>query len=113
MEKQTTWLEQEAAELNKNSTFDGEKLPSLKLEENKLTEFDVDFSKEFDKWIDPADNRVKKIIPVVHAGEKKVFWLAVNNPLYRRIIEAGKNGITHFKVMRTGQKANTRYNLVE
>lgn len=106
------WLKNEAEELNK-TTFSGEKLPSMKLEENKITEFDIDFSKEFEKWIDPQDNRVKKIIPVTHQNTKKVFWLAVNNPLYKKIIEAGVKGITHFKVTRTGTKADTRYVLVE
>jgi hypothetical protein len=112
MEQQKTWLNEEAEELNKNQPS-GDRLPSLKLEENKMTEFDIDFSKEFEKWIDPKDNRVKKIIPVTHNGQKKVFWIAVNNPLYRKIIELGSKGVTHFKIVRTGQQKDTRYALVE
>jgi len=111
-DKYQPWLDEEIAEIGEVTNF-GERLPPLKLEENKLTEFDVDFSKAFDKWIDPASKQVKKIIPVTHAGEKKVLWLNTANPAYKQIIEAGKKGQTHFKIMRTGQKRGTRYTLVD
>jgi len=106
------WLKKEQEELDQNK-FDGEQLPALKLEDGKLTEFEVDFSKEFDKWKDPDSGVVKKIIPVLHEGEKKCFWLSTKNPTYSEIIKLGATGQTKFKILRTGQKQHTRYNLVE
>lgn len=107
------WVQNELNELNKNQAFGGEKLPSLKFEENKITEFDVDTAKPWEKWIDPADNRVKKIIPATSKGNKYVVWLYVGNPLYRKILESVAKGITHFEVMRTGKQKETRYVLVD
>ena len=45
----------------------------LILEDGKITEFEIDFSKEFEKWKDPATGAVKKILPVTHKGEAKVL----------------------------------------
>jgi len=106
-----SWLEKEAQTVEENK-FDGERLPALKLEEGKITTFTVDFSKPFDKWKD-SEGTIKKIIPVTHGGEKKVFWLNVRNPLYQKLILQGKKGQTTFKVLRTGQANQTRYSLVE
>jgi len=110
--KMNDWLDKELEDVRAN-TFDGEQLPALTLEEGKVTEFDVDFSHEFDKWVDPSDNTVKKIIPVIHNDERMVFWINIKNPLYRQIIEKGKEGQVTFRVMRTGQRQNTRYTLEE
>ena len=108
------WLQQEQQELEANK-FDGEVLPSLKLEENKITTVQIDFSKEFEKWVDNTKNPpvIKKIIPVMHEGVKKNFWFNFKNPVYREIINAGSNGVTTFKILQTGNGAHTRYNLVK
>src|SRR6266850_7105807 len=45
----TNWLDEETKTLNSTANF-GEKLPSLKLETNTVTEFTVDFSAPFKKW---------------------------------------------------------------
>ena len=105
------WLKQEVEEV-KQSGFDGEILPSLVLEENKITEFEVDVSKPFEKWTS-QDGVTKKIIPVTHNNEKKNFWLNVKNPLYSELIQLCAEGKTKFKVMRTGQKQNTKYSVIK
>ncbi len=105
------WLKTEKESVNEKK-FDGERLPSLKMEEGKITIFEVDFSKPFDKWTS-EDGVTKKIIPVVCNGEKMNFWLNVRNPLYAELINKGAEGVKLFKVMRTGQATNTRYSLVK
>ena len=118
MEQQTNatnWLEIESGTLNTNTNF--EKLPALKfLEENKIEEIVVNFDKPFDKYTDEsADGKttIKAIIPVMHEGQKKVFWLNKKNPIYKQIIDAGKKGIIKFKITRTGSQQNTRYNILK
>ena len=105
------WIKEEKEKLEANK-FDGESLPALKLEEGKITEFEVDFSKPFDKW-EAEDGTIKKIIPVKHEGQSKVLWINTRNPTYREIIEAGDAGQTLFKILRTGQQKATRYTLVK
>jgi hypothetical protein len=118
MEEQTTatnWLEVEAGTLNSNTNF--EKLPALKfLEENKIEEITIDFTKPFDKYTDtsnPKKNVVKAIMPVTHNGEKKVWWINKKNPIYKLLIDAGKKGQTTFKITRTGNLQDTKYNLLK
>ena len=111
------WIQEELATI-KEAKKDYVEKPSLKLEEDKITEFSVDFNEKFDSWIDPQDNTVKKIIPVMakNAEGKEVehnLWINVRNPLYRQLLDDGSKGITQFKVHRTGQKKNTRYNLIK
>ena len=108
----TNWLDQEQKELEQSKP-DMERQPSLKLEENKVTEFDVDFSKPFEKWEDSENNVIKAMIPVIQGGEEKLFWLNTKNPTYRKIIDAGKTGQKTFKIMRTGQNKDTRFILVD
>lgn len=110
--KDLDWLKKEVENL-KNTAFDEDKLPALKLEENKITEIEVDFSKEFDFWKDSESNVVKKIIPVTSKGEKFVWWLNVRNPVYGQLVQKGLAGQTKFKVLQTGSKQNTKYTLVE
>lgn len=105
------WLAQEQAELDQNRAE--HTTPALTLEEGKITTFEVDFSKPFEKWIEPETGVVKKIIPVKYNGEERVLWLNTRNPLYSQIITAGTNGQFIFKVMRTGVKNQTRYALVK
>lgn len=109
----TNWLEDEAQTLNEQKTFDGERLPALQFEENKVVKFKVDFSEKFNEYNDPENKVVKAIIPVEHNGEKKILWLNKKNPLYKDLIIYGKTGQTEFKVLQTGNKANTKYNLVQ
>jgi len=109
----TNWLDKEEKELNKQATFDGEKLPSLQFEENKIVRFKVDFSEEFKVFDDTVNKAIKAIIPVEHNSERKILWLNKKNPLYKEIIHAGKEGINGFAVMQIGNKANTKYNLVK
>lgn len=110
--KETEWLKNEAEEVEKSS-FDGERLPTLEFPENKITQFKVDFSKPFEKWIDKKSGVVKKIVPVTQDEERFVIWLNVKNPLYGEIIKRGIKGLTEFKIMRTGLKQSTRYNVVD
>jgi ribonuclease BN (tRNA processing enzyme) len=116
MEEQKTeesnWLQKEAEE-TKNTAFDEDRSPALKLEENKITEITVDFSIPFEKWEDEENHTVKKIIPVTSKGEKFVWWLNVKNPVYGQIVNKGLEGQTVFKVLQTGNKQNTKYTLVE
>ena len=111
-EEQPNWMEQELKEIEQNKPT-GEFPEALQLEEGKVTEFEVVFDKEFEKWIDANTGMVKKIIPVKHGGADKVLWMNVANPLYKDIIELGMKGQKVFKVMRTGQAKATRYNLVK
>ena len=110
-QEEINWLEQEAQETCKHTEYD--KLPSLKFEENKIVEFEVDFSKPFEKWDDTVNKVKKAIIPVTHKEEKKNLWLNTRNPLYSEIIHLGKDGQVKFKVIQVGNKGNTKYNLVK
>ena len=110
--EQKNWLQKELDE-TKSLAFDMDKKPALKLEENKIAEIEIDFSKPFEMWTDSETETVKKIIPVTFKGESLVWWLNVKNPIYHQIIEKGINGQTKFKVLQTGTKQNTKYTLVD
>lgn len=110
--KEINWLQQEAEEL-KSTAFDENKAPALKLEENKITEMIVDFSKPFEVWKDPDTETIKKIIPVKVKEQDFVWWLNVKNPIYHQIVQKGVAGQKSFKVLQTGSKQNTKYTLVE
>lgn len=117
MEKQTNeipemdWINKELTEQQNNKPTD--RKPAIKLEENKIYEFEIDFSKQWDKWVNPEDGSVKKLLPVKYSGVDSIFFLSVKNPLYKELLEKGSKGQRKFKVMRTGQAKNTRYHLVE
>jgi hypothetical protein len=110
----TNWLQEEAETLKENA-FDGERKPSLKLEENKIVEMTIDFSSPFQKWEDREESKVtiKKIIPVKVGEVELVWWLNIKNPIYGEIIKLGAEGQTVFKVIQTGNAKTTKYNLVE
>lgn len=112
-ETQTNWLDEELA--NRPTQFTGEKLPALKLETGKIVTITVDFTNPFNKWTGENSGKAvtKAIIPVLHKGEKKNFWLNVLNPLYREICERGKKGQTEFKIATTGAQGDTRYTISE
>lgn len=104
------WLLKEAEEVSTSNSK--ERLEILKIEENKLYDLTVDFSKPFNKWVDPQTATVKKIIPVVHEGKQKVWFLNVKNPVYSEIIHLGLKGLFRFKITRTGKFKNTKYTLM-
>ncbi len=106
------WLQKELEEIEQNS-FDGERKPALKLEENKQVTMIINFSEPFQKWKDPEDSTVKKIIPVKVGEVDLIWWLNVKNPIYSEIIKKGSEGQTKFKVLQTGSKQATKYLLVE
>jgi len=108
----TNWLAKEL-ETVKETSFDGERKPALKLEENKITTMTVDFTKPFESWNDTENGSVKKILPVKVGEVELVWWLNVKNPIYHKVIELGSKGQTQFKVLQTGNQKNTKYTLVE
>lgn len=114
-QKQLNWLEEESQKLTRPTEY--EELPSLKLTPNVVAEIDIDISKPFQEWKDKDDKgqviTTKKIIPVTLAGTRLNWWLNVKNPIYKEIIDACKIGQTHFKILQTGTKKDTRYNLVK
>jgi len=109
---ETNWLKEELENV-KETAFDGDRKPALQLEENKTITMTIDFTKPFEKWVDSENSAVKKIIPVKVGEADLVWWLNVKNPIYHKIIEAGSNGQTVFKVLQTGTKKATKYILVE
>jgi hypothetical protein len=115
METQTTntdWLAKEE-ETFKNTEMKFEQLPALKLVPNEIVEFDIDFSKPFEKWNDETNNTMKAIIPVTRNGVKHNWWLNIKNPTYAEVIRAGRTGQTHFKVLQTGTAKQTKYTLIK
>lgn len=110
------WLEEEEKNLG-SGTPSFEKLPTLKFEQNKIIEFDVDFSVPFPKWNGKAGDKevTKAIIPTIDKrdGIKKNLWLNLKNVLYSEIIRRGRKGQKTFKVIMTGSQSDTRYNLVD
>ena len=114
-QNQNTWLNEEASKLTQPAQY--EELPSLKLQKDEVTEFTIDFSKPFRDFMEKDEKgtvlKITKIIPVVYNNNRMNFWLNVKNPIYRDIITKGKEGVTKFKVLRTGQQQNTKYVLVK
>jgi hypothetical protein len=105
------WLKQEYDSVLETE-FVGEKLESLKIEENRVTCFEVDLTEPFGEYVDPINDVIKKIIKVNHEGTKKNFWINVKNPVYSQIVKQCYEGDVAFKIMRTGQQAETRYHLI-
>jgi len=88
----------------------------LKLTENKIEVIEIDFSKPFETYNttnQKGQNITKAIIPVLHNGTEKIFWLNKKNPLYREILQKGKEGARLFKILQTGSQASTKYVLIE
>jgi len=102
------WLQNEKDNLNElNHTT--ERLEGMRFEENIVTTIIVDFDKPFEKWVDQENKAVKKLVPVIHEGTKKMWWLNTANPIYAELLKKGLEGKREFKIMRTGQKRATRY----
>ena len=110
-EQKIDWLNKELEDLSSEKAKIDRK-PALKLEENKIYEMEIDFSKPWDKWTNPEDGNVKKILPVKYGGVDSVWFLNVKNPCYRQILELGAKGQRKFKIIRVGAAKATRYNLV-
>ena len=113
----TNWMQQEKTELGASTETVYDKLPALKFEENKITEVTIDLSERF-RTYDTTNMKgepVKKaIIPVLHDGQKKNWWLNKKNPVYREILDAGEGKTTIImKIMQTGSKQNTKYIVVK
>lgn len=114
-ETQTNWISEELKKLATPTQY--EELPSLKLTPNVVAEVEVDSSKPFQEWKEKDEKgqviTTKKIIPVIVSGARLNWWLNVKNPIYREIIEAISLGQNKFKILQTGTKKETRYNLVK
>lgn len=112
VKEESNWLKQEVENL-KDTVYDEDRKPALKLEENKIVEMTVNFSTPFQKWEDAENKTVKKIIPVTVGAAEFVWWLNVKNPVYSEIIRKGAEGKTIFKILQTGSQKNTKYTIVE
>ena len=115
-QKTLDWIDEEIEEIKQNLLYQEDRLPALKLEPKKIFEIEIKVENRFQKWngTDSKGNPLTKaLIPVVHEGEDKIWWLNVKNPIYREIIEGIKNGKTKFKVIQTGTQAETRYELIQ
>lgn len=114
MEQQTNttdWLAKEEETFKQVTNQEFEKLPGLKLVQDDITEIEIDFSKPFTKWNDTENDTIKAIIPVTHEGTRKLWWLNIRNPIYPEVIHAGRNGVTHFRILQTGTGKKTTYKL--
>lgn len=112
--KIVNWLVDEEKALNSNAPGSFERLPSLKLEDGVVTEFEVVISdKPFEKYTDIETGTVKKIIPVLKDGVKHNFWLNVKNPTYRMMVQLLAAGQRKFKVLRTGKAKATKYQIIK
>jgi hypothetical protein len=111
VEVPTNWLQDELENV-KETSFDGDRKPALKLEENIPTKMIINFAEPFQKWEDNENNVVKKIIPVTVNGVESVWWLNVRNPIYNKIITLGAGGQEEFTVLQTGTQKNTKYILI-
>jgi hypothetical protein len=110
--EQNQWLNNELDGLSQNNNF--ERLESLKLEENKIETFEVLWAEApFEKYEDKERGTVKKIIPVIHNGTKKNWWLNTRNPTYKEILQLGLAKQNIVKIMRTGKENNTKYIIVK
>ena len=110
-EQTQQWLKEELVKLEESSHI-GDYPEPLKFEEGKIIYFNVKIGEKFKKW--EGEDVVKRIIPVIdEEGNEKVIWLNVKNPLYTEIVKAAVEGRTSFKVLRTGQKKDTRYTVIK
>lgn len=115
--QQINWQDIELSELGQNTGKTFDKLPAMKFEENKPTTIGIDFKTKFETYTQQNDKGVtvtKAIIPVVHENTKKTFWLNKKNPIYRQLLELGKNSdFITVNIMQTGKGAETKYLLLK
>jgi hypothetical protein len=105
------WLQKDKDSLPKAGT--GDRLPSMKLETGKIIKFTVLVDKPFEEYLDLEKSIVKKIIPVLHNGDKKLLWLNKKNPLYKQLIDQILTGKREFYISTTGSQDSTRYEIQE
>ena len=112
-QKQTNiqdWVKQELETTKPNQTYD--KIPALKLEDGTITSFEV--LTEIPPGIYTSEEgTIKRILAIMHKGERKNLWLNVKNPLYRDILMQLDSGNKKFTVSTTGKQKETRYTLVK
>lgn len=110
----TDWMAKEL-ESNTKAKFQGDRNPPVKFQEGVVKSLTIDFSEPFREYRTEKNGKplVKAIIEVLEGGEKKVFWLNKNNPLYREILEAGRSGQRVFRIVQSGKEASTRYMLLK
>lgn len=117
--EQQKWIENEINEIGEYTETIYEKYPGVKLQENKVTNVEIDYSVPWEKKsLQGSNNKIvlKAIIPCYIEGERHNFWLNVRNPLYRQLLNLGLNSVEDIitvKIMQVGKQENTKYILVE
>lgn len=115
--KESDWLENELQDITSTSTFAGERLPSLKFEENKPLLLEIDFSKPFYKWqgfnFNKKEQITKAVIPLLCNNVRMAWWLNIKNPIYKDIVRLGREGQTKIKVVQIGIAQATRYTILK
>jgi hypothetical protein len=110
------WVEQEIKELESGNSST---LPSLKFEDGKIIEFEIDFSKQFQTKETIYNGKTQKtvLIPVVHHATEgkvqKLLYLNRKNPLHKELLKQSLTGKAVFKVIQIGKQDKTRYSIVE
>jgi len=104
------WLKEDLESMPK---IDRETLPALKLVEGKLVKVTILVDKPFTEYTDALKGVTKKIIPVMHNGEKKILWLNKRNPLYSQLAKKLLTGETTFFISTTGTQDQTKYHLFD
>lgn len=106
------WLQKESDKMQELSELP--KTDAMKFEEGRVEKVEVDFTNPFEKVQDSYDDKVTKaVIPVIHEGKYKVWWLNIRNPTYHDLVKEGLKGKTSFEIIRTGEKKNTRFTILE
>lgn len=112
-----SWIDAEQESIGATANY--EKLPGLKMAENKITELTLDVSNKFETYTGTSQDGkpiVKAIIPVVVNGERMNWWLNKKNPVYHQLLDKAKLSATDkltLKIVRTGQAQATKYAIVE
>jgi len=105
-----TWEEELAILESKPENF--EQTDAIKLESGKITKLTIDLSRPVKEWT-AEDGTLKKIIPILFKGEKKVVFLNVKNPLWSQIKEKIRKNQLELSISTTGSAKQTRYAIVE
>lgn len=105
-----TWEEELAIIESKPENF--ETTDALKLESGKITKFTIDLTRGVKEWT-ADDGTLKKIIPVISKGEKKVVFLNVKNPLWSQLKEKIRKNQLDISISTTGSAKQTRYTIME
>lgn len=91
------------------TNFEEDDTPNFKFdEENKIYTIKI-LPEEFGEWIDGDNGIKKKIIKIEVEGVKYKWWLNTKNPVYSEIVKGIAVQQMEYKVMRQGDKQNTKY----